>query len=221
MRNLMTVALAIALLGVTAGCEAKTSDTAPGSEKSPAVQTKSTTAPAPAPSSDTRPKADESKPADDGDDAELTQDTPEGTIHLFAKAMAGSDYRTVVVLTDPTSEAYESFVSMAENLDPETTVSKAPREVLEAIASMFSAPWKEASIASLSKTDGRAKFEVTFGKPDPKNPEAKAPTRIIDVTEFQGVWRVLASNELLRPPGPAKPPAGFPVDEEKPKQPAE
>ncbi len=220
MRNLMTVALAFALMGFTAGCEAKTSDTAASDEKSPAARTNPTSAPAP--NTGTQPKADESKPADDGDKNEAnTQDTPEGTINLFVKAMARSDFQTVVVLTDPTSEAYQSFVDMAENLDPETSVSKAPREVLEAVASMFSAPWKDVSIANLSKTEGRAKFEVTFGKPDPNKPDAKLPTRIIDVTEFQGVWRVLASNDLLRPPVPAKPPAGFPFGEDKPPQPAE
>lgn len=214
MKHWFTTATVVALCSAIAGCDARSE--APESPATPAPATTNTSAqapkPAPANPAPTAPAAAEEE--------ELTQDTAEGTVRLFAQAMRDGDFDTVVELTDPASEAYEDFVSMAENFNPDSTASKAPREIIEAVASMFTSPWKDITITKIGETEGRAKFEVLFGGVDPSSQEAKAATRVIEVSEFQGVWRVLASKELLRPPG-QKPPAGFPFQESRqPQQPA-
>ena len=204
MRNLMSVALAFALLGGTAGCEAKSSDAAAGDHKSPSTTPTS----APAASKAPEKKAEEAKPAGDRADANLTQDTAEGAAKLFVRAMKAGDFESVVLVVDPSSPAYESLSQMADAFNPETANPNVPKEQLEMIRGLLSAPWKPATVEKVTEGEGRCEFRVFFGD--------ESLRRDMTVTEFRGVWRVIATDDLLRPPvapkaTPQTPPAPAPA----------
>lgn len=188
MRNLMSVALAFALLGGTAGCEAKSSDAAAGDQKAPAASPKS----APAADKGAEKKAADAMPAGDSADANLTQDTAEGAAKLFVRAMKAGDFESVVLLVDPASPAYESLSQMADAFNPETANPNVPKEQLEMIRGLLSSPWKPATLTKVSDGEGRSEFRVIFGD--------ESLHRDMTVTEFRGVWRVIATDDLLRPP---------------------
>lgn len=187
MRNLMTVALAFALMGGTAGCEAKSSDAAPGETKAPAGSN-----PAPAADKGADNKAPDSKPAAPSADENLTQDTAEGAAKLFVRAMKAGDFESVVLVIDPTSPAYESLSQMADAFNPETANPNVPKDQLEMIRGLLTSPWKPATLKQISKGEGVHLFHVEFGD--------EGLYREMTVTEFRGVWRVIATDELLRPP---------------------
>lgn len=197
MRNVMTVALAFALLGATAGCEAKSSDAAPGNEKAPA-------APTPAPAADKgAEKKPDAMPAGDSAEENLTQDTAEGAAKLFVRAMKTGDFESVVLVVDPSSPAYQSLSEMADAFNPETANPNVPKEQLEMIRGLLSSPWKPATLTKVKEAEGRWEFRVVFGDEDLH--------RDMTVTEFRGVWRVIATDDLLRPPVAPKAPAQAPA----------
>lgn len=193
MRNLVTVALAFALMGGTAGCEAKSSDVAPGDAKAPAAPAH----PQPAPAADkgAEKKAADTKPAPSSAEENLTQDTAEGAAKLFVRAMKAGDFESVVLVVDPTSPAYESLSQMADAFNPETANPNVPKDQLEMIRGLLTNPWKPATLEKVEEGEGRTQFRVLFGD--------ESLFREMTVTEFRGVWRVIATDELLRPP--AKP----------------
>lgn len=203
MRNLMTVALVFALMGGTAGCEAKSSDVAPGDGQAPAGSTGAK----PAPATGSEKKADQAKPAAESEEADLNQDTADGAAKLFVRAMKAGDFESVVLLIDPSSPAYESLSQMADAFNPETANPNVPKEQLEMIRGLISAPWKPATLRKISQAESRAEFRVLFGDEN--------LGRDMSVTEFRGVWRVIATDDLLRPPvapkAPTQPPAAPPA----------
>ncbi len=210
-KHWVIMVIAAAMGGVVTGCDGKPADHAPsGAEPGQDGKAKDLSHPAKVASGEAKAPSTTPPPAPP-EEENLTQDTSDGAMKLFLKAVKSGDFRRIAELTDPASEAYESLSTMGEQLDPATANPNVPKEQLEFVRSMFSMPWKNTRAEKVSEGEGRAKFLVTFGVPDEKDPNSTPTTRTIDLNLFQGVWRILATNDLLRPPAPQKLPTNPPT----------
>lgn len=208
MTRWMKVTMVAAVCAGIAGCDARNSNAdsesadTRGADVRPADPAK--TSAAPQTPTDAAPAETMAKPAAPAspaaEDQNLTQDTAEGAAKLFLRAMKHGDFEAVVMVTDPGSPAFESLNDMASAFSPETANPKVPKDQLEMIRSLLSSPWKQTSIRLASESEGRVEYHVLFGA-DPAG-----QTRNMVVNEFQGVWRVIATDDLLRPPPPAAAP---------------
>lgn len=178
--------------------------------------------PAPAPA----PKA---TPATSGatSEGEATDQTSDGAMKLFAKAMKEGDFNRVVEMIDPSSEVHQDFVEMAEAFDPATANPNVPPAMLQMIKDVFTKPWEDVEIVKDGEKDSRAQFTVKFMHTDEATKERVArSTQAVQLNEHTGTWKVLAGRELLQtgpvpslPIDPSATPGAAPAQPAEPAKP--
>ncbi|HBS29641.1 MAG TPA: hypothetical protein DEB06_09385 [Phycisphaerales bacterium] len=198
MNTLTKVVLLAALASVPAACEKKASAPAGASSTNAAPTTPVAQASGHPTGGDEHPKASNEHPANIEPKApEWTQQTSEGTIHLFVLAMSEAQFQDAAVLVDPASEAYDDFVKMKEMFDPATANPNVPAAMLDLIKARFAGPWKGAKIARVAEASPRAQYSVTM---------ANGIEKLIDLNLFQDNWYILGTKNLLAPGKPADAP---------------
>jgi hypothetical protein len=161
------------------------------------------------------------KPAAASAAAEPTQDTSEGALKLFIAHIKKGEFTKVAELCDPGSESFNDFTEMAKQLDPATANPKIPAEQLQIIRDFFTKPWQDVEHALIAEQGPRAQYSIKFFGIDPKTQKrTETGAQTIDLNQFEGKWRIIATPQLLRPgqsptaPAPTAAPA--PADATKP-----
>lgn len=167
------------------------------------------------------------KPAASAPSAEQpTQGTSEGALKLFITHIKKGEFTKAAELCDPGSESFNDFTEMAAQLDPATANPKIPPEQLQIIRDFFTKPWQDVEHEMLTEQGPRAKYSIKFFGIDPTTKKrTETGVQTIDLNQFEGKWRVIATPQLLRPgqspTAPAVPPAATkPADEQAPAAPA-
>lgn len=153
---------------------------------------------------------------------EPTQDTSEGALKLFITNLKAGEFNKVAELCDPGSASYAEFTDMCKQLDFSTANPKIQKAELEIVRNFFIKPWQDVEHSLVAEQGPRAQYTIKFFGMDPKtNKRTEIGTQTIDLNQFEGKWRVIATEQLLRPgqtPTPAQPqqPAPAPSDQAKP-----
>lgn len=157
-----------------------------------------------------------------------TQATSEGALKLFIEAMKKGDFKRVVELCDPGSEAYEDLQKMAEAFDPDKANPNIDKNVLATIREFFTKPWMDVETKLVAEQGTRAQYELKFFYIDEKDKQRKkGEDRTVDLNQFEGVWRVLVSSQMMKPatpqtvPGAPPAPTAPPANSKPAEKPAE
>ncbi len=165
-----------------------------------------------APDSLARPSAPASSSDGDGDselgeDREYTEadlSTAEDAMRVWAEAMARGDFETVIFATDPTSPVFGELQDMAASFASAEDNENVPPGMTEWLINVFTGPWKGAERTLVAERDNQAQFDVEL---------AGGAVKTVDLNKYGGSWRVIATDDLMKPgdtlpPLPADPEGG-------------
>lgn len=125
-----------------------------------------------------------------------TRQTAQGTMELFAQAMAEANFKGVLEIVDPASEGYPDYQEMYKTLDPEMANPDVPPNVLEFLTNALTRPWKGAEVTVVAESGPRAQAVATL---------ANGTTKTVELNQFNDQWFVLASKDLINPGPPTEP----------------
>ncbi|MBL8746750.1 MAG: hypothetical protein JNK58_10390 [Phycisphaerae bacterium] len=146
-------------------------------------------------------------------EAAPTQETSEGAVKLFIAAMKKGDFHKVVELADPGSEAYDDLQKMAEAFDPDRANPNIDKATFDVIKEFFTKPWKDVETKLVAEQGARAQYTLSFFYIDEKTKERKkGEDRTLDLNQFDGLWRVLVSSQLMKPATPSPIPGVAPAN---------
>lgn len=157
---------------------------------------------------------DAAKPASAAKPAAASQTTSEGTVKLFIEAMKQGDFKRVTELSDPGSEDFENLQRMAEAFDPANPDNQAPdkKQMLDVVRDFFTKPWKDVEVKLVAEQGARAQYTLSFFYIDEKTKERKkGEDRTMDLNQFEGMWKVLVSSQLMKPATPQNVPGAPPA----------
>jgi hypothetical protein len=150
----------------------------------------------------------------------LTDATSDGAIKLFVKHMKEADFVKASEMIDTSSESYGDFERMGKEFDPATANPAIEPAQLEFIRRFFADPWKDVEVKKLAEQGPRAQFKLTFFATNAQTKQREERNSLnVDLNQFEQKWRVLATQEMLRPMTPNQPAAAPAAPAEAPKAP--
>lgn len=131
-------------------------------------------------------------------------ETPDSALRWWVARMAEGDYYGVLLASDSGSSYYKTISNMAEALERAAeSDDEKQRMVTNLLRLAFNDPWIDATIEQIEMNENRARFIVTWTN------EREIP---VDLTQIDGVWRVLVTEQMLQPDSSAiDPNAGMPA----------